>query len=168
MADFVIQWLLRALSCVSPGSASTVRHEKRRLQNVPKPPLVSSHAIFTYRLCTMPLSKLIPVLAALVLVGSGCSMFEFEGSVTAEADPPALIIQNETNRTIYYIAGEASDFARVDVDLSAYADWPRLAAGHAATIPYDRLMFYDAGDTDAWIYWTTDDGDSDSIDVSLE
>lgn len=116
----------------------------------------------------MHLSTLIPFLVALVLGGSGCSMFEFEGSVTAKADPPELIIQNATNRTIYYIAGEASDFARVDVDLSAYSDWPTLAAGQTATIPYNRLMFYDAGDTDAWIYWTTDDGDSDSIGVSLE
>lgn len=98
----------------------------------------------------------------------GCSSFGFEGDVTAEADPPELYLRNQTNRTIYYIAGDENDLARMDIDLSDYSDWPTAAPGRTAKTSYADLAFYDEGDTRAWIYWTTENGDDGSLNVSLD
>lgn len=95
------------------------------------------------------------LLAVLMIVAGACSLAEFEGEVTAEADPPVLLIHNETNRTIHYFAGDEDDLALMDLDLSDYSDWPSISAGRTAEIPYHELAYYDEGDTRAWIYWKT-------------
>jgi hypothetical protein len=76
-------------------------------------------------------------------------------------------LHNQTNRTIYYFAGDEHDLALIEVDLSDYSGWPTLAPGHTAEIPYADLAFYDEGDTRAWIYWTTEQGDNASLRASL-
>ena len=106
-------------------------------------------------------------LAAPLFLTSACSLFGFEGVVTGETAPPVLLIHNETNRTVYYFAGDEADLALVDLDLSDYDDWPTVAAGQTARVPYEDLWFYDEGDTRAWVYWTTG-RHSGSFRVSLE
>jgi hypothetical protein len=104
----------------------------------------------------------------LILAVSGCSLAGFEGDVTAEANPPILRLDNQTNRTIYYIAAAGDELSRMDLDLQDYASWPTIEAGKAEDIAYENLLFYDEGDTGGWVYWTTEDDNWDMIQVSLQ
>lgn len=113
-------------------------------------------------------STLVPLLLALLTGISSCSLSGLEGDVTAESHPPALHLHNQTSRTIYYFAGDESDLSLIDLNLSHYSDWPTVAPGRTAEIPYEDIAFYDEGDTRAWIYWTTKQGKNASLTVSLE
>jgi hypothetical protein len=107
------------------------------------------------------------ILLVIAIGVGGCLSSGLEGDVTAEAHPPELYLHNETNQTIYYIAA-GSGLARVDIDLSDYSDWPTVAPGGTAQIPYASLPFYNEEDAEAWIYWTTENDDNAWLNVPLE
>ncbi len=96
--------------------------------------------------------KQLLVLPALAL--SGCSAFGLGGGLYVAARPPALVLDNETGRTVYYIAIEANAAALVDLNPNV-EEWPSLAAGRTLSIPYDLLDGFDEGDTEAVVYWST-------------
>ena len=115
----------------------------------------------------MRISTFIAITIA-ALTFSGCLFNKFEGKVTGEAFPPDLYLYNETNRTIYYIVIEQNELALIDLALGDHSDWPKIPAGKKAEIPFSEIAFYDEGDTNVWVYWTTDDDDTGSFTVSLE
>lgn len=110
--------------------------------------------------------RLIVFSCLLMFIFAGCDV-GFKGEIVVEASSGDLVIINQSNQTIKYIAGEESDLAKIHLDLSEYTDWPSIPTQGKVIIPYTELMYYDDGDKNAWIYWRTEDGVFDSFTISL-
>lgn len=94
---------------------------------------------------------------------SGCSAFGLRGDLVIEAHPPALVLDNETGRTVYFVAFESSLGPLVDLNPNV-KEWPSLAAGETLSIPYESLDGYDEGDEAATVFWSTGKGwDQESV-----
>ena len=91
----------------------------------------------------------------------------FDGEVTAEAIEPMIYLNNNTNRTVYFFAGDEDDGARISVNLKDHSNWPNIKPGKTKAISYEQLAWYDEGDTRAWIYWTTEKGHHGTIKLAL-
>lgn len=101
------------------------------------------------------------------LFSVNCTFFQFEGEVTAEAKEPLIYIHNDTNRTIFFFAGDEDDGSRISIDLSDHSNWPSVKPGYTYALKYCELAWYDEGDTRAWIYWKTANGKYGSLRVTL-
>lgn len=97
------------------------------------------------------------LLPALLVALAGCSAFGPNGNFRIEADPPTLVLDNETGETVYYVALTAGAAVLIDLDPDV-TSWPSLAADQTLRIPYDDLAGYDEGDTEAVVYWSTGEG----------
>lgn len=101
------------------------------------------------------------VLASCSVLGSSES-----GEVTGEAEPPVLILKNETSRTAHYFAIEEGTAARMELGNADYRDWPKIGPGQTKEVPFEEIAFYDEGDHSAWVRWETGDrGGSFSISL---
>ena len=98
-----------------------------------------------------------------ILTLSGCSVFglgddlALEGDLAVEARPPTLVLDNETNQTVYFVAFESGLGALLDLDPNV-KEWSSLTAGETLSIPYESLDGYDEGDKTATVYWATGNG----------
>lgn len=121
----------------------------------------------------LPLKHALLSLALFSVFAAGCSLVGegFHGEVTGRAEPaaepPALLLHNETNRTVHYFVAEKGDLALTYIKLSPCAERPSIAAGETARIPYEDIALYDQGDTTAWVEWCVVDETGDTFTVSL-
>ena len=111
------------------------------------------------------------IACALLALMSGCDLVT-GGSfveVTSEDDAAARVValKNETGSPVYFFIGEEDDIARTDLDLSMITNGPAVAAGETVRVSYEDIHFYDPGDTRGWIYWTTGEGDGETLRVTL-
>ena len=89
--------------------------------------------------------------------------------VASEANAAARVValRNETGSPVYFIICDEDDGARVDMDLSRVTNGPGVAVGETVWVPYESIEYHDPGDTRGWIYWTTGEGDGDTLRVTL-
>lgn len=90
---------------------------------------------------------------------ASCSVLDSSesGKVTGEAEPPVLILENQTGHTAHYLAIEEGTAARMDLKLSDYRDWPTIGPGQTKEVPFDDIAFYEEGDPSVWVRWETGD-----------
>ena len=113
-----------------------------------------------------PLKFVVGIAVAVAILFTSCSTFSSSesGEVTGEAEPPVLVLKNETAQTAHYFAIEEGTAARMDLKLSDYRDWPKIGPGQTKEVPYEEIAFYDEGDPSAWVRWETgDQGGSFSV-----
>ncbi|HHP7237672.1 hypothetical protein [Longibacter sp.] len=104
-------------------------------------------------------------LVAVVL--TSCSLFGSEdGQVVGDADPPVLVIENETGQIAHFftIAGPQGPF--FDVAFGDYRSWPAIEPGKTREVPLTNVYFYDESSTYVWVRWKTRDREG-SFEVSL-
>ena len=97
------------------------------------------------------------LLAFGILSLSGCSAFGLGGDLGIEARPPALVLDNETGQTVYFLAFESSLGPLIDPNPDVET-WPSIPAGETLSIPYGSLDGYDEGDEAATVFWSTGKG----------
>jgi len=105
---------------------------------------------------------------AVAIALSSCSMFGSPGSgdVTGEADPPVLILTNETGQIAHVVVLAQPAAARADIRFGDYRTWPAIEPGHTREIRLDDIAFYDESSSSVWVLWKSRDDDG-SFDVSL-
>lgn len=102
---------------------------------------------------------MVTVIFISAVVLTSCSAFSSSesGEVTGEAEPPVLILKNETGQAAHYFAIEEGTAARMELKLSDYRDWPTIGPGQTKEVPFDEIAFYDEGDHSVWVRWETGD-----------
>ena len=95
-----------------------------------------------------------PLLLLAPLVLSACSAVGPGGGFDVEADPPTLILDNNSDQTVYYVALESETATRLDLNPDVTV-WPVVEVGQAVRIAYEDLDGYEEGDTEAVVYWST-------------
>lgn len=105
-----------------------------------------------------------------LFLSAGCSLIgdDVRGEVTGEAEPPVLLLHNETNRTAHYFAFDKGGMALIYItEPTPCGELPTIAAGETARVPYEDIAYYGGGVTASvkWCVPGTDAGGSFEVDL---
>ncbi len=113
-----------------------------------------------------PLTFLVLLSAASACDSVGEGRF-VEVTTSEDAEARVVALRNQGSASVYFLIMDEDDGARMDMDLSRVTDGPAVAPGVTVRVPYEDIAFYDPGDTRGWIYWTTGEGDGETLRVTL-
>lgn len=106
------------------------------------------------------------VLFLLVTFFYGCNPFEFEGEISVELINDQIRIENLTNTTVYYHAGDSETMARISGQYSS-SSMQYVKSGHFCTIDIENVSYYDEETKRVTVYWLTKHGDQGTVSVEL-
>jgi hypothetical protein len=104
--------------------------------------------------------KVLVILLA-ILMAAGCQdmtsvaveRFANDGELVVRSRAGTLILSNQTDRRLHYVALEEETSSRVDLHFDVSA-WPAIEPGGEARLRHDELMGYSDLSKRAVVYWS--------------